>query len=136
MDAVKSAEKHLKAALTIINATQTNETLNTHKRVAPNAHSQQQIRFHSTKKKRKQKERVSKLSEEELFSCRNELHRTEITVCGLWLKENDTQNGQTLQWIQCDNCNMWFHQSCAEASMQQTIAEDFCCKYCMSTSSN
>ena len=70
MDAVKSAEKHLKAALTIINATQTNETLNTHKRVAPNAHSQQQIRFHSTKKNHKQKEREClKPNEEELFSC-------------------------------------------------------------------
>ena len=72
---VKSAENHLKAALTIIsNATQTIETLNTRKRVAPNAHIQQQTRFHSTKKKRKQRECVSKPSEEELSSCRKELH--------------------------------------------------------------
>lgn len=58
MGVARSAEKHLKAALTIINATQTTESLNTHKRVAPNTHSQQQIRFHSTKKKCKQKESV------------------------------------------------------------------------------
>ena len=133
MDAVKSAEKHLKAALTILNATQSTETLNTRKRVASNAHSQKQIRFHSTKKKRKQRECVSKPSDEKLSSCRKELHQTEITVCGICLKQNDTQSDQTLQWIQCDKCNMWFHQSCSKVNMR-TTADDFCCKYCTSAS--
>ena len=133
MDAVKSAEKHLKAALTILNATQTTETLNTRKRVASNAHSQKQIRFHSTKKKRKQRESVSKPSEEKLSSCRKELHQTEITVCGICLKQNVAQSDQTLQWIQCDKCNMWFHQSCSKVNMHTTV-DDFCCKYCTSAS--
>ena len=74
---------------------------------------------------------MSKPNEEELLSCRNELLKAEITVCGLCLKENDAQNDQTLEWVQCNHCNMWFHQTCVKVT-----TEDFCCKYCKPTSSN
>ena len=137
IDAVKTAEKHLKAALAILNATEVSESLNAHKRVAPNTHIQQQIRFHSTKKKRQHKQKLSKPNEEELLSCHDELYRTEITVCGICLKEHDAESGQTLQWIQCDNCNIWLHQTCAEVSIPTTtLASDYYCKYCISTSNN
>ena len=81
--------------MTTLNAKELSKALNAHKKVVPNTHSQQQIRFHSTMtmKKRKQKERLSKSSEEELFSCHDHLYRTEITVCGICLKEHDAEIG-------------------------------------------
>lgn len=84
LDIVRATQKHLSAALMIINAKHiTSDTLLARKRSAPNSNSEQQIRFHSTKKKREQKATVSKPSEEKLVSCQDDLEKVEIKVCGL-----------------------------------------------------
>ena len=129
MEAVKAAKKHLNVALTIINAKCTdNETLVVHKRAAPNSNSVQQIRFHPTKKKCTQKARISKPSEEELVSCRDELKKVDIKVCGLCLLETDNQHGHVVNWIQCDSCDIWFHQSCTKVN---TVTDSYNCNFCV-----
>ena len=131
LDIVRATHKHLNAALTIINAKHiTNDTLIARKRSAPNSNSEQQIRFHSTKKKREQKARISKPSEAELVSCQDDLEKVEIKVCGFCLFEADNQDGDDVDWIQCDTCSMWFHQSCVEANI---TTEKFYCKFCLPT---
>jgi len=134
-EAVKSVQKHLDAALAILKGTpsQMIESFTTRKRVAPNTNSQPQARFHSTKKKRTKKEGVSKPSDEQLNQCLDDLKKAEITVCGICLKENDTQSSQTQQWIQCDKCDMWYHQSCAQVNTQDS---DFCCRHCINPACN
>jgi len=130
IEAVNSAQKHLDAVLAILKATpsQKTTTFNVRKRVAPNSNSQQQVRFHSTKKKRRtQKEGISKPSDDQLTKCLIELKHTQIRVCGLCLKENDTQSSQIQQWVQCDNCDIWYHQSCVKTDLN----DSFCCKYCV-----
>ena len=134
LDIIKATHKHLNAALTIINARHiTNDTFTARKRSAPNSNSEQQVRFHSTKKKREQKARVSKPSEEELVSCQGDLEKVEIKVCGLCLFETDNQDGDDVDWIQCDTCSMWFHLSCVEVHI---TTEKFYCKFCLSTQVN
>ena len=131
VDIIRAAQKHLNAALTIINAKHvTTNALIARKRPAPNSNSEQQVRFHCTKKKREQKARVSKPSKEELVNCQDELQNVEIKVCGLCLFESDHQHGDNVNWIECDTCGMWFHQSCVGVN---TATENFHCKFCLST---
>ena len=129
-EVVKSVQKHLDTALAILKATpsQMTESFTVRKRVAPNTIIQPQARFHSTKKKRKTKDRVSKPNDEQLNQCLDDLKKAEIKVCGLCLKENDNQNSQSQQWIQCDKCDMWYHHSCAQINMEDS---DFYCTHCM-----
>ena len=134
LDILKATHKHLNAALATINARHiTDNTFTARKRSAPNSNSEQQVRFHSTKKKREQKARVSKPSEEELVSCKGNLENVEIKACGLCLFETDNQDGNDVDWIQCDTCSMWFHLSCVEI---HTTTEKFYCKFCLSTQVN
>ena len=48
---------------------------------------------------------------------------------GLWsLFETENQDGDDVDWIQCDTCSMWFHQSCVEVDL---TTEKFYCKFCL-----
>lgn len=68
VDIVRATHIYLNTALAIISTEHiTNNTLITRKRTAPISNIEQQIRFHSTKKKHEQKARVSKPCEEELL---------------------------------------------------------------------
>ena len=130
VEAVRGAQKHLNAALAIIDAKDTDtDTFTVRKRAAPNSNIEKQLRFHSTKKQRTHKERLSKPTEEELAKCQDELAETEIGVCGLCLYDSDRQHGVKVDWIQCDTCGMWFHQLCAEVT---ALTEKFHCRFCMS----
>jgi len=125
---LKVAQKHLSTALTLINATGIgNEAYKTNKRVAPNSNSENQLRFHSTKKKRTCRKRLAKPTDMELTTCQDELDKVEISVCAYCLLDSDDEQGTSIDWIKCDTCDKWFHQSCAGVL---SATDSYECKFC------
>ena len=61
------------------------------KRPAPNAHSETQLRFYLTKK-RKVKPHLAKPNSEEMVKCMDDLEEVEVEICGVCFCENDQHN--------------------------------------------
>ena len=114
--------------MTLINAASIDtDAFKTHKRVAPNSNSENQLRFHSTKKKRTCKRRLSKPTDMELTNCQEEFDKVEISVCAQYLLDSDDEDQASVDWIKWDNCNKWFHLSYAGVIL---ATGNFECKFC------
>jgi hypothetical protein len=81
---------------------------------------QPQLRFFSTKKKQDKKPRLAKPGADEIAKCLETLDEVEIDVCGICFRENDRTYGSIVDWIQCCECDMWFHCSCVAADSENT----------------
>ena len=131
-DILKTAQKYLNTALTLVNTTSINnsdsEVFKVQKRVAPNSNSENQLHFYSTKKKRTCRKRLSKPNDLELTSCQDELEKIEISVCAHCLLNNDEEEGTSIDWIKCDTCDKWFHQSCMGVD---SATDSFECEFCV-----
>ena len=129
LDAVRAGETHLKNALKILESIDRANTmkLDTRKRIAPNSNNQQQPRFCSTRQKRACTVSLSKPNDEEIVECRDILQQIEIQVCGKCLQTNDEEHGDTIAWIQCSYCSMWFHCLCIDVDPN----DNFCCEFCV-----
>ena len=55
---------------------------------------------------------MSTPNDQEKGQCIENMDEVDITVCGICLKEEDRSGNRLVQWIECDNCNIWFHKSC------------------------
>ena len=49
-----------------------------------------------------------------MAKCIEDFEEIDIEACGICLSENDQQFGCNIDWIQCQFCDMWFHQSCID----------------------
>ena len=131
VDAIKACRQHLNNALTIMSSVdkRKHSVLPQKRKIAPNAHIQPQLRFISTKKKQQKKPRLAKPSNDEIAKCIETLDDVEIEVCGICFRENDNSYCSTVDWIQCSECDMWFHCSCV-ASDNENIDDIYICPTC------
>ena len=111
IDILNATNKHIKAAIAISKALQTQseeKILAVKRKVSPNENHKTQQKFFSTKKSRNAStSALSKPSFMEVENCLIELKQKEAMVCGNCLKENDiNHSNQVIQWIQCDTCSM------------------------------
>ena len=129
-DIVNTVSSHLTSAISLLKATQTREETDVfpvRKRPAPNANSDKQLRFRSTKKKRDKGSRWAKPDEEEMSLGKRRLEQTDVEVCGVCFKQNDPSNSEVIEWIQCGGCNLWVHSLCAD---YDTEDREFLCGNC------
>ena len=134
IQALHAGEKHLNAALVAIKSLDKLHSaveIPVRKRPAPNQNMEKQLRFNSTKKKRQKKPRLAKPSLQELENCIDELDDTEVAICAICMKPNDHTIGMTIDWLECDHCGTWFHQTCVKLPHGFDIDRDrFICKFC------
>ncbi len=114
---VTSCMVHVKTAIGLMKALEENSEASTvlqkRKRYAPNANNEKQLRFQSTKKRRLATSRWAKPTKEEVEQCRKRLMEdNEARVCGICFKEEDGRFSEKIQWLQCEQCSLWVHETC------------------------
>ena len=157
-DVLKTVKQHVQSAISLLIHTSetaarnisnaaTNEATNKPKShdtpgfkktrdIAPNTNSPHQLRFHSTKKKKKPKQRWAKPTKDEEERAKRNMQKTSVTVCGIcWQKEDqitsDTQES-CVSWLECEICGLWVHESCSHASQQPSETIDkYICSSCL-----
>ena len=135
-NAIIAGRKLLSSVFHLIKATNSQSTEVkpelTRKRIyASTKQMDKQLKFFSTKKKRKSEIPVlSKPSLRQTIQCKETLNSTETLFCGLCLKENDVHHENKLvDWISCVKCEVWLHRSCAK--IQDVNATDYKCNFCL-----
>ena len=138
IDAIANSMPHIRTAISVMKSVQANShspKLSTVpcKRVAPNSNNEKQLRFYSTAKRRKVSSRWAKPTGAEVEKCQEDLMNIEAKVCGICYKEDDLNTClQEVDWIQCENCNLWVHLHCVSATMLSSESSSgYQCKYCM-----
>ena len=54
-----------------------------------------------------------------------------MAICAICMKPNDHTIGMTIDWLECDHCGTWFHQTCVKLPHDFDIDRDrFICKFC------
>ena len=133
-DILKAANTNIKAALSIITASEKHKpcvTVETKKHPPPNTNHDKQPVFHSTKKKRRTSTQpLAKPTCEELKEARKILDNTYVRVCGECHKEDDKEDVDVVQWIECSSCSLWIHTKYAQ-STSNACNDTFLCKYCL-----
>ena len=134
-EAILAATKHVRAAMSIIKALESQKEekrLTMKRKHAPNQNMEKQLKFYSTKRKRLVYEQgLTKPSLGESEQCKEKLN-TEPIFCGCCLKENDiNHDNTTIEWIQCDICSIWLHLSCAQPQLTKP-PNNFTCHFCQS----
>ena len=109
--------------------------IQTRKRFAPNVNLQTQYRFQSTRKKAKVAGiQLVKPTCDEAEAITGVLDSVTPSVCACCYEEDDPATSSTesnnVRWIQCNRCDSWFHQSCAEITESDTHAS-YTCRVCM-----
>lgn len=98
------------------------------KRPASNANHEKQARFFSTKKKKVISKRWAKPTQDEKNACYETLEDVEVIHCGYCFKEDDSDISDTVEWVQCCECSIWLHKTCAGDISEEA---DFVCKICV-----
>ena len=142
-EVVKAGLEHLKNAVSIMKALQKKDTTSSDslapaRYIAPNANSEVQMRFHSTKRKRQASTTpgLKKPTLQQMDTCVNEMSNqvdSVVKVCGICFMEDDnTISSQEVLWIQCSYCSLWLHTACD--STQNFSQPDFKCALCVTQS--
>ena len=85
--------------------------------------------FKSTKKPWTLSEKsLSTPNDQEKDQCIETMDEIDITVCGVCLREEDRGGNRHVQWIKCDNCNIWFYMSCVVETDHDDV---FICHFCL-----
>ena len=128
-DTIAAASKHIKTAASIFNSLENQKdktvSLLRKRQYAPNQNMDKQLKFYSTKKRRIGTTPIlSKPSSLQSKANKDNLSNTETKFCWSCLKENDINHAnQTISWIQCDNCSIWLHCTCAQNNLPHTLNE-------------
>ena len=122
-DTLKTVNGHLQSAISILEAKKHYAQVQMDAFVpvmapTPNARHEQQMRFHSTKKKRRTtKTRIAKPSPTKENEARGIMENTDVRVCGVCWKEEDRGNTENVLWIECDSCGLWLHVTCSDTHL-------------------
>lgn len=132
-DALNSVNTHLGNALSILKAIQTQpngKSLTSKVQIPPNKNHTTQSDYFSTKKSRSTTNiTMDKPQLKDVSKCKNELFNTEMELCGICLKQNDSSNTNKVNWISCSECFMWVHKTCSNYAPKDDD-DDYVCKYC------
>ena len=133
VEAIRSSMVHVRAAIPLMKGIEKQDSksqkLLQRKRYAPNSNNEKQLRFYSTKKRRVTKSRWAKPTADEVSKCKETLMDvSEIQVCGICYKEEDNTFSQIVDWLQCDECSLWFHRHCTKELLD---SDTYTCQYCI-----
>ena len=133
VSAINNGMKHLHAALMVIRSMNNNPCRDTsflvRKRPASNANSDVQFRFKSTKRKKEStRQTLSKPNKDEMDTCIENLDEIEVNVCGICLQTNDGCHSSFVDWIECQFCQIWYHQNCVDSEDSDDLI--FICPLC------
>ena len=111
-DTIHATLRHLRSAISVARELSVigsdHQYLET-KAYPPNKHSEKQMRFFATKKKRKVEKKNSVMSE----STMQEINSTDPDVCGFCFREEPpNSNGDVVDWVECSHCKVWVHVLC------------------------
>ena len=136
-EAINGVIKHLNAAIGIVKALSENpitQHLPKVKSICPNANSEKQQVFKSAKRKRSsQSQSIKKPGQVDFLNARQSLKSSTVIVCGICFQEDDNpqdlgQTTNTVEWIICNKCGVWVHESCSKAK-----TNDYTCPNCTTT---
>ena len=135
-DAIKTAMKHIQAAKMAVNSIckqkDQNVKLHVKRCYAPNKNFDKQLRFFSTKKKRKtSKLSLAKPTIQELDDITDDLMDADVQCCGVCFKTDDTSGIEDIHWIECTLCTMWIHLNC-DPNSNELSRTNYQCPYCRS----
>ncbi len=127
--ALTAAKSHIVTAMTVIKSLPCEKlAVPTKRKIPPNSNNQTQLQFFSTKKQRiSLNKTLSKPSSKEILEQKRKLKDLESKVCGVCLKENDSNDHEFVDWIQCVVCTMWIHCACTN---HKEIPKEYICHYC------
>ena len=131
-DALKACKQHLTSAITVMRAIENTDykpaVLPQKRQYPPNKNSEKQLRFFSTKKRKMASTHLSKPSYSESQKCKSLLLGLDTTFCGICLQEDDHSKEDLVEWVQCNNCQMWLHMTCAKC--ENTMLDEYKCNFC------
>ena len=106
------------------------EVAHSEKTPDPNFNTETQIRFKSTKKQRTSLTKyLSKPDRGDVEKCTEEMDEVHVVVvCGICLLNEDRTCQGLVKWIECELCDIWYHESCAEVDTDEE--DTFICKFC------
>ena len=111
-DTINSAMQHIRSAISVAKGLSVigNDHHYLQTKLFPsNKLFEKQNSFLSTKKKRKVQHKMSKMSD----STQKEIEQANIRVCGFCFNEEPHgSNNEDVEWIECEKCKVWVHQSC------------------------
>ena len=133
--AIKNSSKHIQAGLSVIKAFQNgteNRILVPKRKIAPNENCDKQLKFFSTRKKRKiaDTNALSKPTILQSSNVKKTLQETEPMFCSKCINENDNTGDENIEWINCSKCSVWLHCSCAVPPITSSTPEDYICELC------
>lgn len=70
---------------------------------------------------------MSKPDEQQRGKCIEQMDEIDIVVCGLCLREEDSNSQSLVKWIECELCGAWYHESCAGVNEEDA----FICNICL-----
>ena len=70
-------------------------------------------------------------NDQEKGQCIEKLNEVDIAVCGTCLREEDGSGNRLVQWIECDNCSIWYHKSCVVEINDDENDDVFICHFCL-----
>ena len=77
------------------------------RKISPNANSERQTTFFSTKKRRQTSPTLLTPLKQDSNLCKSKIAEKEPLFCGACFKENDSNHTNLeVSWIQCDICSM------------------------------
>ena len=132
VNALQAVNKHVQAAIAMLEALKedSDKILPVKRKILPNANSERQTTFFSTKKQRQTPPTLSKPSRQDSNLCKSKIAEEEPLFCSACFKENDSNHTNVeVSWIQCDICSMWLHLSCTLPKLTHSPV-NYTCHFC------
>ena len=71
---------------------------------------------------------LSKPDRGNVEKCIEEMDEVDVVVCVICLPNEDRTCQGLVKWIECELCDIWYHESCAEVDTDEY--DTFICKFC------
>ena len=134
-DCLHNIKQHLQSVISSVTAyekypTVYHHTLKKTVNVAPNALHKKQLRFFSTKKRKRSTRALSlkKPSNVEYQVAQKKLRTAEVELCAVCWKREDKSLSQKIDWIMCTKCDAWIHRVCVK--QLNSDSNEFYCENC------
>ena len=132
-ETLKLLQKRLESDIALVEALDTSSTKDTKmaslipkETCAPNTNVP--AIYSTRKRKNTTTNPLSKPSHTELENQRKKLKTEHPMFCGVCFQQNDFNNNSTINWIQCENCNMWIHDKC---TLNNNALDNYICHFCL-----
>ena len=59
---------------------------------------------------------------------RQDMDEVDVDVCGLCLHKDDPSSEEFVDWVECQLCGIWYHETCVFFDQSSNV--DFICHIC------